>query len=84
LERLPTDHHLLLVHIPFYQSVTKFSGENENAFAFNVAVGKKPTNASFYVDDASSVTDVLVALSGDQIITRLNSIDTGASDEYFS
>ncbi|KAL7488757.1 hypothetical protein ACHAW6_014361 [Cyclotella cf. meneghiniana] len=67
-----------------FMSVTKFSGENENAFAFNVAVGKKPTNASFYVDDASSVTDVLVALSGDQIITRMNSIDTGASDEYFS
>jgi hypothetical protein len=65
------------------QSVNKFSGEYQNTFAFNVAVGKKPTNAAFYVDDASSVTDVLVKLSGEEF-TRMNSDDTGASDEYFS
>lgn len=66
------------------QSVTKFSGENHNSFAFNVAVGKKPTNASFYVDDASSVTDVLVKLSGEEITMQMNPDDTAASDEYFS
>lgn len=66
------------------QSVSKFSGENQNTFAFNVAVGKKPTNASFYVDDASSVTDVLVKLTGEEIMTRMNSDDTSPTDEYFS
>ena len=53
-------------------------------FAFNVAVGKKPTNASFYVDDASSVTDVLVNLSGEQSLPRKESVGSGASDEFFS
>lgn len=57
-------HSLLLSHC--VKSVAKFSAEKQNMFAFSVAVGKKPTNASFYVDDASSVTDVLVNLSGEQ------------------
>ena len=81
-----TDGRLLVILtlVFFCQSVAKFSGENQNTFAFNVAVGKKPTNASFYVDDASSVTDVLVKLSGEERMMRMNSDDTAASDEYFS
>ncbi|EED95365.1 trehalose-6-phosphate synthase, partial [Thalassiosira pseudonana CCMP1335] len=47
-----------------FTSVMSFSAEShcQGAYAFNVAVGKKATNASFYIDDASDVADVLVAL----------------------
>jgi len=49
-----------------FTSVISFEAESDcpNSYAFNVAVGKKPTHASFFVDDASDVADVLVALSG--------------------
>ena len=66
------------------KSVAKFSAENQNMFAFSVAVCKKPTNASFYVYDASSVTDVLVNLSGEQSLQRKESVGSVASDEFFS
>lgn len=50
------------------QSVINFSAQSQgdSSYAFNVAVGKKPTNASFYVDSASDVGDILVGLSGDR------------------
>lgn len=72
-----------------FQSVISFSAESEcpDAYAFNVAVGKKPTNASFFVDDASDVADVLVTLSGGEgSICRKNSSDEScaASVEFFS
>lgn len=66
------------------QSVAKFSGGSQNTFAFNVAVGKKPTNADFYVEEASSVTDVLVKLSGEKVSARMNSGSSEVSDEHFS
>ena len=66
-----------------------FSAESEcqHSFAFNVAVGKKPTNASFFVDDASDVADVLLRLSGGE--NRINpamSSDESctASAEFFA
>ncbi|KAL7444630.1 hypothetical protein ACHAXH_008584 [Discostella pseudostelligera] len=62
-----------------FTSVINFaaSSENENSYAFNVAVGKKPTNASFYVDDASDVREVLVALSGDRSLRQRQASSTG-------
>mmetsp|Transcript_10939 Transcript_10939/g.23726 ORF Transcript_10939/g.23726 Transcript_10939/m.23726 type:complete len:1323 (+) Transcript_10939:93-4061(+) len=51
-----------------FTSVINFSAQSQgdSSYAFNVAVGKKPTNASFYVDSASDVGDILVGLSGDR------------------
>lgn len=68
------------------QSVINFSAKSEgkNSFAFNVAVGKKPTNASFYVDDASDVGDILVALSGDKkLFQHQASSDVSVASENF-
>ena len=49
-----------------------------------MAVGKKPTNASFYVDDASDVGDILVTLSGDKgLLQRQTSYDGSAASEDF-
>ena len=42
-----------------------------------MAVGKKPTTASFYVDDASDVREVLVALSGDKSLRQRQASSTG-------
>lgn len=71
-----------------FTSVINFSaGSNGgNSFAFNVAVGKKPTNASFYVDDASDVGDILVALSGDKRLMERQASSDGsvASEDYFA
>ena len=72
-----------------FTSVVNFhtgsEGLVENHFAFNVAVGKKPTNASFYVDDASDVGDILVALSGDKLLQRQASSDgSTASEDFFA
>ncbi len=74
---LSSKHHLTRFH--YFQSVINFaaSSENENSYAFNVAVGKKPTNASFYVDDASDVREVLVALSGDRSLRQRQASSTG-------
>jgi len=69
-----------------FTSVINFSAgsESENSYAFNVAVGKKPTNASFYVDDASDVGDILVTLSGDKgLLQRQTSSDGSAASEDF-
>lgn len=70
------------------QSVVNFcaGSEGDQSYAFNVAVGKKPTNASFYVDDASDVGDILVALSGDKILMeRQGSSDNSvASEDFFA
>lgn len=69
-----------------FTSVMNFSAgsEGKNSYAFNVAVGKKPTNASFYVDDASDVSDILVALSGDKgLFNRQTSSDGSAASEDF-
>jgi hypothetical protein len=69
------------------QSVINFSvgSESENSYAFNVAVGKKPTNASFYVDDASNVCSILVALGGDQsLLQRRVSDESVASEDFFA
>ncbi|KAL7548856.1 hypothetical protein ACHAWF_012115, partial [Thalassiosira exigua] len=69
-----------------FTSVINFSAGStgEDSYAFNVAVGKKPTNASFYVDDASDVGDVLVALSGDKrLLERNASTDGSVSREDF-
>mmetsp|Transcript_43467 Transcript_43467/g.91312 ORF Transcript_43467/g.91312 Transcript_43467/m.91312 type:complete len:1357 (+) Transcript_43467:272-4342(+) len=69
-----------------FTSVINFSAgsEGENSYAFNVAVGKKPTNASFYVDDASDVGDILVLLSGDKrLLQRQTSSDGSAASEDF-
>ena len=62
-----------------FQSVINFAAatESENSYAFNVAVGKKPTTASFYVDDASDVREVLVALSGDKSLRQRQASSTG-------
>ena len=51
-----------------FSSVINFASDcdgRNSSYAFNVAVGKKPTKASFFVEDASEVGNVLVALSGD-------------------
>ena len=69
------------------QSVINFSAgsESENSFAFNVAVGKKPTNASYYVDDASDVCSILVALGGDNsLLQRRVSDESVASEDFFA
>ena len=70
-----------------FSSVINFAAASEgvNSYAFNVAVGKKPTNASFYVDDASDVGDILVALSGDEQLyqRQVSSDGSAASDEDF-
>ena len=71
----------------FTSVINFFTGsEEENAYAFNVAVGKKPTNASFYVDDASDVGDILVALSGDAALQRQASSDgsTASGEDFFA
>ena len=71
-----------------FTSVTNFSAGStgENSYAFNVAVGKKPTNASFYVDDASDVGDILVALSGDKSLfeRKVSSDGSDASRDFFA
>ena len=59
--------------------------DGRNSYAFNVAVGKKPTKASFFVDDASEVGNVLVALSGDVRLYERQASQDGsrASQEDF-
>ena len=42
----------------------KYKGLNEPMYAFTAAVGKKPSHASYYVDDALDVASLLVKLSG--------------------
>jgi hypothetical protein len=61
------------------KSVVNFaaSSEHEHSYAFNVAVGKKPTNASFFVDDASGVREILVTLSGDKSLRQRQASSTG-------
>ncbi|KAL7543485.1 hypothetical protein ACHAXR_012780 [Thalassiosira sp. AJA248-18] len=68
-----------------FTSVINFAAgsEGDNSYAFNVAVGKKPTNASFYVDSASDVGDILVALSGDMRFLDGSTSDTSAASEDF-
>ncbi len=69
------------------QSVLNFSAgsKSENSYAFNVAVGKKPTNASFYVDDASDVCSILVALGGDKsLLHRKVSRESIISEDFFA
>ena len=70
-----------------FSSVINFASDSDgrNAYAFNVAVGKKPTKASFFVEDASEVGNVLVALSGDvRLFERQASQDgSRASQEDF-
>ena len=80
---------LLIALPPFHtQSVINFcaGSEGKNSYAFNVAVGKKPTNASFYVDDASDVGDILVALSGDKLLLQRQTSSDGsaASEDFFA
>jgi hypothetical protein len=67
------------------QSVINFSAVSESriSYAFNVAVGKKPTNASFYVDDASNVRDILVALGGDKSLLQQRVSDEAIESEDF-
>lgn len=85
-------NHRLIRRILFalneLQSVINFSAGSagKNCYAFNVAVGKKPTNASFYVDDASDVGDILVALSGDEKLfqRQLSSDESAASEDFFA
>jgi trehalose 6-phosphate synthase/phosphatase len=70
-----------------FSSVINFASDSDgrNTYAFNVAVGKKPTKASFFVEDASEVGNVLVALSGDvRLVERQASNDgSRASQEDF-
>eukprot|EP00574_Skeletonema_japonicum_P002749 CAMPEP_0201713144 /NCGR_PEP_ID=MMETSP0593-20130828/54_1 /ASSEMBLY_ACC=CAM_ASM_000672 /TAXON_ID=267983 /ORGANISM="Skeletonema japonicum, Strain CCMP2506" /LENGTH=1314 /DNA_ID=CAMNT_0048202233 /DNA_START=31 /DNA_END=3975 /DNA_ORIENTATION=- len=70
-----------------FSSVINFASvsDERNSYAFNVAVGKKPTKASFFVEDASEVSNVLVALSGDvRLFERQASYDgSRASQEGF-
>jgi len=70
-----------------FSSVINFASDSDgrNRYAFNVAVGKKPTKASFFVEDASEVGNVLVALSGDvRLFERQASNDESrASQEDF-
>lgn len=42
----------------------KYKGLNEPMYAFTAVVGKKPSHASYYVDDAQDVASLLVKLSG--------------------
>jgi len=52
-----------------------------------VAVGKKSTNASFYVDDASDVGEILVALSGDEKLVRRQTATDGSAgslEDFFT
>jgi len=65
---------------------TASNSSNEAAYAFNVAVGKKQTNASFYVDDAADVGDILVSLCGDATLQRQASSDgsTESGQEFFA
>ena len=44
--------------------------ENNNSYAFNVAVGRKATNATLYVDDVREVEQTLVALVGDKSLLQ--------------
>ena len=84
---------LVLLTLHYLQSVINFASDTpvaagvdgRNTYAFNVAVGKKPTKASFFVEDASEVGSVLVALSGDvRLFERQASHDsTRASQEDF-
>lgn len=73
-----------------FSSVTSFYtgvlSEGEDSYALNVAVGKKQTNASFYVDDASDVGDILVSLCGDAALQRQASSDgsTASGEEFFA
>ncbi|KAL3826455.1 hypothetical protein ACHAXA_011264 [Cyclostephanos tholiformis] len=70
-----------------FTSVLNFSAgsKSENSYAFNVAVGKKPTNASFYVDDASDVCSILVALGGDKsLLHRKVSRESIISEDFFA
>jgi len=39
-------------------------GSETGMYAYNVVVGRKPSHASFYVDSADDVGNVLIALSG--------------------
>ena len=72
-----------------FSSVINFASDSDepNSYAFNVAVGKKPTKASFYVEDASEVGNVLVALSGDvRLFERQASYDgpRASQEDFFS
>lgn len=52
-----------------------------------MVVVKKPTNASFYVDDASDVGDILVALSGDKTLLQRQTPPDGScveSEDFFA
>lgn len=51
--------------------------KSDNSYAFNVAVGRKPTNATFYVDDAADVECILVALVGDKNLLQRQVSDEG-------
>merc|ERR1712238_27606 len=64
-----------------FTSVINFSAGSSGdiSYAFNVAVGKKQTNASFYVDDASDVGEILVALSGDEKLVRRKTSSDGSA-----
>ncbi len=75
-----------LLFLVSWQSVINFASgsRGENSYAFNVAVGKKPSNASFYVDDASDVGDILVALSGDKLQRQTSSDGSAASEDFFA
>ena len=71
-----------------FTSVMNFYTSNsskEAAYAFNVAVGKKQTNASFYVDDAADVGGILVSLCGDAALQRQASSDasTASGEQFF-
>mmetsp|Transcript_18824 Transcript_18824/g.37984 ORF Transcript_18824/g.37984 Transcript_18824/m.37984 type:complete len:1293 (+) Transcript_18824:109-3987(+) len=72
-----------------FSSVINFASDSDerNSYAFNVAVGKKPTKASFFVEDASEVGNVLVALSGDvRLFERQASYDgsRASQEDFFS
>jgi len=54
--------HFLMHETPSLQ----IKNTNEPMYAFTIAVGKKPSHASQYVDDARDVAHVLNAMTGDR------------------
>jgi len=39
-------------------------------YAFTVTVGKKPSNASYYLGNAEDVANLLIKMSGDQALRK--------------
>ena len=49
--------------------------KNKPMYCYTVTVGRKPSKASQYVDDAKDVADLLVTMSGGRFDTRSMSFD---------